>query len=77
MEDYIINVGSIEEMQMLNDRHGLDLIFQKAQSALVCGANVELERKDSTGRKYRFEKITSLDELKVYKKNVYKLLTAD
>lgn len=76
MEDFIINVATIEEMQMLNDRHALDLIFQKAQSAIVCGASVQLERKDPSGRQYRFEKFTSLDELKVYRKNVYKLLSA-
>jgi hypothetical protein len=74
MEDYIINVGKIEEMQMINDRIALDLIFRKAHSSIVCGAKVILEREDPSGKTYRFEEFTSLDDLKAYKKNVYKLL---
>lgn len=74
MEDYIINVGNIEEMQLLNDQPGLDLIFTKAKSNIVCGGKVVLERKDLSGRSYRFEEFTTLEDLSVYKKNIYKLL---
>ena len=74
MEDYIINVGNIEEMQLFNDQSGLDSVFAKAKSNIVCGGKVILERKDLSGRSYQFEEFTTLEDLSVYKKNVYKLL---
>ncbi|THU38398.1 hypothetical protein FAM09_17145 [Niastella caeni] len=72
MSEYIIYVGQIEEYQMLNDRQALDAIFRKAQSAVVGGEVVALVRQNSNGQSYRFEEISTLEDLKEYKKNVYK-----
>jgi hypothetical protein len=71
MPEYIINVAQIEEYQMLNDRKALDTIFRKAQSAVVGGEVVALVR-TSNGQSYRFEEISTLEDLNAYKKNVYK-----
>jgi len=72
MAEYIIYVGQIEELQMLNDRQALDAIFRKAQSAVVGGEVVALVRKTSSGQEYRFEEISTLEDLNEYKNNVYK-----
>jgi len=72
MAEYIIYVGQIEELQMLNDKHALDAISRKAQSAVVGGEVVALVRKTSSGQEYRFEEISTLEDLNEYKKNVYK-----
>jgi hypothetical protein len=72
MAEYIINVGQIEELQMLNDRKALDAIFRKAQSTVVGGEVVALVRKAANGQSYRFEEISTLEDLDAYKKNVYK-----
>jgi len=72
MAEYIIYVGQIEEFQMLNDKKALDAIFRKAQSAVVGGEVVALVRQNANGTSYRFEEISTLEDLNVYKKNVYK-----
>lgn len=72
MSEYIINVGQIEEYQMLNDRRSLDAIFRKAQSTVVGGEIVALVRQNPNGQSYRFEEISTLEDLNAYKKNVYK-----
>ena len=75
MEDYIINVGQIEDLQMINDIAGLDIIFQRAKRTLVGGGIVALVRQQRTGQADRFEEFSTLEELDAYKKNVYKYLT--
>ena len=50
----------------------LDAIFRKAQSAVVGGEVVALVRKNANGQQYRFEEISTLEDLNAYKKNVYK-----
>jgi hypothetical protein len=77
MADYIINVAQIEEYQMLNDRQSLDAIFRKAQSAVVGGEVVALVRQNPNGQSYRFEEISTLEDLNEYKKNVYKYVKED
>lgn len=72
MAEYIIYVGQIEEFQMLNDKQSLDSIFRKAQSAVVGGEVVALVRQMANGQSYRFEEISTLEDLNTYKKNVYK-----
>ena len=76
MADYIINVAQIEEYQMLNDRRALDGIFRKAQSTVVGGEVVALVR-TSNGQSYRFEEISTLEDLNEYKKKVYKYVKED
>jgi hypothetical protein len=72
MDEYIIIVNKIEELQTLNDRDALDAIFKKAQSTIVNGVLVALVRESSSGESYRFEEITTLEDLETYKKDVYK-----
>jgi hypothetical protein len=72
MQEYIISVGQIEELQMLNDRNALDAILNRAKSTIVNGEIVALVRETRTGEVYRFEEISNLADLEVYKKNVYK-----
>ena len=74
MQDYTIDVSKIEELQMINDVQELDWIFQKAKSAIVCGAVVMLARKNIECRFVPFEKLTALSDLALYKKTVYKYL---
>jgi hypothetical protein len=72
MEDFIIQVGMIEELQMLNDRTSLDEIFQRARRMLVGGGVVALVREQRGRAAERFEEFTSLEDLEEYRKNVYK-----
>ena len=74
MEDYIINVGKIEEWQTIKDMDSLDKTFQRAKRTLVGGGTVALVREQRDGRSDRFEEFTSLEDLEKYKRNVYKYL---
>jgi hypothetical protein len=74
MEDYIINVGKVEEWQMLKDLAALDELFQRARRVLVGGGTVALVREQRSGEIYRFEEFTSLEDFDQYRKNVYKYL---
>jgi len=74
MEDYIINVGKVEEWQTIMDIASLDELFQRAKRTLVGGGTVALVREQRNGEAYRFEEFTNLEDLAVYKKNVYKYL---
>jgi hypothetical protein len=74
MQDYKIDVGKIEQLQMINDIQELDIIFQKAKSAVVCGALVHLGRKGREAGFEIFESISDLPDLETYRKNTYKYL---
>jgi len=74
MEDLVIEVNNIEEWQTLNDTNSLGRVFRKAQSVLVGGGKVVLERVQPSGQRYKFEEFTNLEDLEAYKKNVYKYL---
>ena len=74
MEDYIINVGKVEEWQTIKDIASLDEVFLRAKRTLVGGGTVALVREQRNGESYRFEEFTNLDDLEQYKKNVYKYL---
>jgi len=74
MEDYIINVGKVEEWQMIRDITSLDEVFQRAKRTLVGGGTVALVREQRKGDSYRFEEFTNLEDFEQYKKNVYKYL---
>jgi hypothetical protein len=77
MEDLVIAVNNIEEWQTLNDTASLGKVFRRAQSVLVGGGKVVLERVQPSGQRYKFEEFTSLEDLDAYKKNVYKYLKED
>jgi len=74
MDDYIINVGKVEEFQMTKDVPALDELFQRAKRVLVGGGVVVLVRELRNGDSYRFEEFTNLDDFETYRKNVYKYL---
>ena len=76
MEDYIINVGQVEELQMVNDITGLDTIFQRAKRTVIGGCNVVLVRKQRSGQVDKFEAFSTLEDLEAYRENVYKYLKA-
>jgi hypothetical protein len=74
MEDYLINVGKIEEWQTIKDIDSLDKTFQRAKRTLVGGGTVALVREQRDGRSDRFEEFTNLDDFENYRKQVYKYL---
>ena len=74
MDDFIINVGKVEEWQMIKDVASLDELFQRAKRVLVGGGVVALVRELRNGDSYRFEEFTNLDDFEVYRNNVYKYL---
>jgi hypothetical protein len=77
MKDYVIDVGIIEELQMVNDTQALDTIFQRAKTAVVCGASAKLARKDASGKHQQFDTFTTPEDLEAYRLNVYKYLDTD
>ena len=70
----MIDVSRIEELQTLNDKHELEKIFSKAQSTIVNGEAVMLVRKDRKGSSQKFDELSTLEDLKRYKKSVFKYL---
>jgi hypothetical protein len=74
MQEYRINVGEIEELQTIQNIAALDRIFKNAKETLVNGETVWLTRKQPNGNVEKFDELTTLDDLKEYKKSVYKYL---
>lgn len=74
MDDYIINVGKLEELQMINDIAGLDSIFQRAKVVLVGGGMVAVVRHQRNGEVNRIEEFSTLEDLAAYKDRIYKYL---
>jgi hypothetical protein len=74
MEDYIINVGKVEEWQMIKDIASLDEVFGRAKRVLVGGGTVALVRVQRDGTSDKFDELTNLDDFEAYRKNVYKYL---
>jgi hypothetical protein len=72
--DYIINVGKVEEWQMIRDIAALDEMCQRAKRILVGGGTVALVREQRDGDPWRVDEFTNLDDFEAYKKNVYKYL---
>ncbi|WP_315817219.1 hypothetical protein [Paraflavitalea speifideaquila] len=68
MEDYIINVGQIEDLQMINDIAALDSIFQRAKRNMVGGGLVGLVRQQRDGQVDRFDTLSTLEDLEAYKR---------
>ncbi|WP_431215316.1 hypothetical protein ACQ86N_11770 [Puia sp. P3] len=74
MEDYIINVGKVEEWQMINDITSLNEVFARAKRVLVGGGTVALVREQRDGSSWKVDEFSSLDDLETYRENVYKYL---
>jgi hypothetical protein len=75
MDDYIINVGKVEEWQMINDLPALDEVFRRAKRTLVGGGVVALIREQRSGEAYRFDEFTNLDDFEQYRQQVYKYIS--
>ena len=75
MEDYEINVGKVEEWQMINDLSSLNEVFQRAKRVLVGGGTVALIREQRDGSSWKVDEFTDLEGLEKYKERVYKFLT--
>ena len=74
MQEYIINVGEVEELQMIKDTDTLDQMFTRAKSAIVQGGTVILSRKNPDGTTYNFDELSTETDLITYKETVYKHL---
>ena len=74
MQPYFIDVGKIEDLQMIHNRDELDRIFDRAKRTIVNGESVHLIRRDYHGIPQPFERFTTLEELEEYKGRVYKYL---
>jgi hypothetical protein len=74
MEDYVINVGKVEEWQMINDVSSLNEVFQRAKRVLVGGGTVALVREQRDGSSWKVDEFSSLEDLEKYRDNVYKYL---
>ena len=74
MQNYIINVVQIEELQTTNDVDELSRIFGKAKSTIVNGEQVLLVRKFPDGHSEKFDQLTTLEDLEMYQKRIYKYL---
>lgn len=74
MEDYIIVVNRIEELQTINDRQELELIFDKAKRTIIGGQEVILVRRNSDGQEYRFETYSNEQDFEEYRKKVFRFL---
>jgi hypothetical protein len=74
MKDYRIVAGEIEELQMLNNSAELEKIFEKAKAAIVNGASVIFLRRDSSGQEHKFDEMDTLEDLELYKQQVFKYI---
>lgn len=74
MNDFIVNVGQIEEWQTINNVDALENVFTRAKSAIVNGAKVILARKEASGKLNNFDEMDSLEELEKYRQQVFKYL---
>ncbi len=74
MQEYTINVGEIEELQMIKDTDKLDQMFTRAKSTVVQGGSVVLLRKNTDGSTYKFDELTTETDLEKYRETVFKYL---
>jgi len=74
MDDYIINVGKVEEWQTINDINSLNEVFQRAKRVLVGGGTVALVREQRDGTSWKVDEFSNLDDFEKYRENVYKYL---
>ena len=74
MQEQEINVTQIEEWQTIKDINSLENIFMRAQQVLTGGGMVNLIRVSSNGQRDKFDAMTTLEDLAIYKNNVFKYL---
>lgn len=74
MEDFVIVVNRIEELQLVQDRQELELIFEKAKRTIVGGMNVLLMRENSNGKREKFQTLSNEHDFEEYRKQVFRFL---
>ncbi|UPK67445.1 hypothetical protein [Chitinophaga filiformis] len=74
MEDFVIVVNRIEELQSVEDRQELELIFEKAKRTIVGGMDVILMRENSSGKREKFQTISNERDFEDYRKQVFRFL---
>lgn len=74
MTEYTINVSEIEELQMTNNISELEQMFTRAHRAVVQGGAAVLVRKNVDGSFYKFDELTTEEDLQNYKDSVFKYL---
>jgi hypothetical protein len=74
MEDFVIVVNRIEELQLIQDRQELELIFDKAKRTIVGGMSVILMRENSNGKREKFQTISNEHDFEDYRKQVFRFL---
>ena len=74
MEDFVIVVNRIEELQLVQDRQELELIFDKAKRTIVGGMNVILMRESNNGKREKFQTLSNEHDFEEYRKQVFRFL---
>ena len=74
MEDFLIVVNQIEELQSIQDRQKLELIFEKAKRTIIGGQRVILVRADNKGNQEKFETLSNEQDFEEYRKQVFRYL---
>lgn len=74
MTEYLINAGTIEDLQITHDLIELNKILVRAHSTVIQGGTVVHVRQDAEGTIYRFDEITTEAEVKTYQETVFKYL---
>ncbi len=74
MINYTIDIGVVEELQMLKDIAELERIFLKAKSSVIQGGTVILSRRNFDGSFSTTEEISSEADLINYREKVFKYL---
>ncbi|WP_018615597.1 hypothetical protein [Segetibacter koreensis] len=75
MSEYTINVSEVEELQTISNVTELNKMFAKAQSTVVQGGTVVLVRRTPDGAVYKFDELTTEEDLENYKQTVLKYLS--
>ena len=74
MQEYIIQINTIEELQMIKDKEELERIFNKAKSTIVQGEPVILMRTNPGGETTKVNELTTEVELEQLKAQTFKYL---
>jgi hypothetical protein len=74
MEDFVIVVNRIEELQSIQNRMELELIFDRGKRTIVGGLNVILVRENSKGKQEKFETFSNEQDFEEYRKKVFRFL---
>lgn len=74
MNEFTINVNHIEELQTICNTNEIKKILNKAKTVVIQGGSVLLTRTNADGSFYRFDEITTEDDIAKYKASVLKYL---